>query len=464
MGLDCAVPGLVFDKLNEDLPFLRSLMSTGLYGSLLSTVPPITIPAWMSMVTGMSPGSLGLYGFRHRRKFSYDDVWIANTTEVRHPTIWDRLGEVGKRSVVVGVPPSYPPRSINGKMVGCFITPSTESVYTHPPELKDEIEQVTGGYMTDVEFRTEDRDTLIKDLYEMTRRRTKLVVHLADKQDWDFFMFVEIGIDRVHHAFWKFFDEGSPGYEPGNGYEDVIPDYYRFVDSQVGEVMEVLDDDTMVLVASDHGAKRMMGSVCINQWLQERGYLVLRSQPDKVTTIEKCDVDWSRTTAWAWGGYYARVFLNVEGRERQGTVHTDDYARVRKELAGDIKDMVKPDGSHMGAIAYTPEEMYGKPYRFSLRDYPDLMVFFDDLHWRSAGTVGHPSMYLSENDTGPDDAVHDWLGMLIYNDPRHRTNGRRIGMHRIADVGPTVMRLMGLTVPPTVDGKLIDPIIDTSEV
>jgi predicted AlkP superfamily phosphohydrolase/phosphomutase len=460
MGLDAAPPALIFDRLRGELPNIESLMGSGLYGPLRSTIPPITIPAWLVMMTGRSPGNLGLYGFRHRRDFSYDDMWIANSTAIRASTVWDILGDEGMRSLVVGVPPSYPPRELNGWSVGCFITPTTEGEYTHPASLKPEVERISGGYITDVDFRTEDRDKLLRELYEMTDRRAKVLLSFSETLDWDLLMFVEIGIDRVQHAFWKYFDRDHHLYEPGNPYEDVIPDYYRHVDGIVGELLETLDEDTIVMAASDHGAKGMKGAFCVNQWLEEEGLLSIRSKPEGISKFEACDVDWSSTTAWGWGGYYARVFLNVEGREPEGIIPPDDYERVRNELIARIEAVPDMDGRPMDTYVFKPEQLYGQ----RRGDFPDLMVFFDDLSWRAAGTVGHPTKYLRENDTGPDDAVHDWNGILIYNDPKRPAGGRALEGLRLIDVGPTILKLLGASVPPDLDGKPITEIINNSEV
>ena len=79
IGLDCAAPDLVFKRLKDKLPNLNILMEKGKYGYLLSCDPPITIPAWMVMVTGKTPGELGIYGFRHRKGNSYNEQWIATS-------------------------------------------------------------------------------------------------------------------------------------------------------------------------------------------------------------------------------------------------------------------------------------------------------------------------------------------------------------------------------------------------
>ncbi|NIP35701.1 MAG: nucleotide pyrophosphatase, partial [Thermoplasmata archaeon] len=357
------------------------------------------------------------------------------------------------------VPPSYPPRELNGVSVGCFITPTTEGDYVYPPEEKEVVERVSGGYITDVVFRTEDRDRLLKGLYEMTDRRAKVVRHYADRGDWDFFMFVEIGLDRIHHAFWKYFDTEHHLYEPGNEYEDAIPDYYRHLDAIVGEHLEGLEDDTLVMAVSDHGAKGMRGALCINQWLEREGLLRFKSKPEGVSKFESCEVDWENTTAWGWGGYYARIFINVEGREPRGIVPQSEYERTRDDLISRIEAIPDMDGRPLDNFVFRPEQVY----KVTNGDYPDLMVFLDDLHWRAAGTVGHPDMYLRENDTGPDDAVHDWNGIMIYRDPQ-RQAGRQLEGAKLIDVAPTILKLMGVSVPPDLDGRPINDIVELSEV
>ena len=91
IGLDCASPDLVFKEFKEDLPNLQKLFKKGISGNLRTIVPPITIPAWLSMLTGKRPGKLGLYGFRHRKENSYTDIWIANPRFISEPGIWKLL-------------------------------------------------------------------------------------------------------------------------------------------------------------------------------------------------------------------------------------------------------------------------------------------------------------------------------------------------------------------------------------
>ena len=269
-------------------------------------------------------------------------------------------------------------------------------------------------------------------------------------KDWDFFMFVEIGVDRIQHAFWKFMDSEHHLYQPKNKYENVIRDYYRFLDRKIGNLLTLTNEDTIVLIVSDHGAKRMKGAFCINEWLIKKGYLTLKSQPEGVISLDEAKVDWHNTKAWGWGGYYARVFLNVEGREQWGIIKLKDYEKERKRLGEEIKQIKGPNGEKWKTKVFKPEEIYAD----TKGDPPDLMVYFDDLYWRSAGTIGHNSLFLSENDIGPDDAVHSEYGIFIMYDPHKKGNGK-IKDIDILDVAPTILDSMGMPVPEDITGKII---------
>lgn len=451
IGLDCATPQLVFDQFKDDLPNLSKLMAGGIYGELESTHPPITVPAWSCMMSSRDPGELGFYGFRNRKDYSYDGYSLANSLAVQQPRVWDYLEKQGLRSILLGVPQTYPPRPILGEMVTCFLTPSTQNEYTYPPSLKEEIEKVCGGYILDVEnFRTDDKQAILGQIFEMTRRRFRVAKHLIDCRPWDYFMMVEMGVDRIHHGFWKYFDREHPKYEARNPFENAIREYYRYVDHEVGEILSLLGRDCVVMVVSDHGAKRMVGGICFNEWLMQNGYLRLKEVPSKPTPFSKVEIDWDHTLAWGDGGYYGRLFLNVKGREPQGQIEPRDYEKVRDRLIAEIQAIEDPEGRNIGSVALRPEEIY----RATGRVPPDLIVYFGDLYWRSVGSVGYGSIHTFDNDTGPDDANHAQHGIFIKRAPG-QNGGRHLSGLRIYDVAPTILDLFGIPVPEEMQGKII---------
>lgn len=136
LGLDCAPPQHIFEEYKDEIPNLTKLKENGVWGELESITPPITVPAWMCMMTSKDPGTLGIYGFRNRKDHTYDGLEFATSFKVKEPTVWDILSEAGKDSIVVSVPPSYPPKPLKGVQVGCFLTPSNEAEYTYPQGAK----------------------------------------------------------------------------------------------------------------------------------------------------------------------------------------------------------------------------------------------------------------------------------------------------------------------------------------
>jgi len=476
IGLDCAAPELVFDAWRDQLPNLRRLMENGIYGELMSSIPAITVPAWSSMLSSKDPGVLGFYGFRNRLDYSYDKMTIATGAAMKEKRVWDILGEAGKCVIVVGVPQTYPVRPVNGTLISGFLTPSVEKQYTYPHELRYEIDRVLGGEEYDVDvrqFRTEDKDFLLQQIYAVNEKQFKVMRYLMDNKPWDFFMFVDMGVDRIHHGMWKYHDTTHPKHEPGNKYQHAIRDYYIHLDRQIGALLERVPEETVVLVVSDHGVKAMHGGICVNEWLRREGYLVLRDEVggDGLVPFDKVKVDWGKTQAWGSGGYYARIFINVEGREPQGTVPAAHYEAFRGELAEALRSIPAPDESDIGTRVFKPQEIYHEVHNIP----PDLIVYFGDLSWRSVGSFGHGGVYTSENDTGPDDANHAENGLFILADaggkPRDSKHpgakgggqprgisipqGQRVSARQLIDIAPTILEAFGLPIPPDMQGRAI---------
>ncbi|MFB3738228.1 MAG: alkaline phosphatase family protein [Candidatus Velamenicoccus archaeovorus] len=452
IGLDCVTPQLLFRDLQSEVPNITRFMQSGMWGDLASITPPITVPAWACAMTGKTPGQLGIYGFRNRKDNSYDGLSIVTSEAVKEPAVWDLLGRRGMRSLLIGVPPGYPPKAIDGWRVSCFLTPPSHKGYTYPAELQVEIEEELGGpgeYIFDIpNFREQGMEFVLEQVFKMTERRFRVARRLVKSKPWDFFMMVEMGADRLHHVFWQCFDPRHPLYEPGNRFETAFQDYYRALDEQVGSLIEVLPEDTVTIVMSDHGARPMMGGLCFNDWLIQEGYLTLEEPVTQPTPIAKAPIDWTRTLAWGDGGYYGRCFLNVKGREPNGLIDPERYEEVRDELVAKLEAQPGPDGEPLGTKVFKPEDVYPDVRGVA----PDLIVYFGDLEWRSMGSVGNPSLYTYENDTGPDGANHDRSGVFGLANLPGQPVGRRDGLS-LVDVGPTILSLYGIEAPEGAIGR-----------
>ena len=226
-----------------------------------------------------------------------------------------------------------------------------------------------------------------------------------------------------------------------------------YLDGEIGTLLERLPAETHIMVVSDHGVKKMDGGICINEWLRREGYLTLFDDPPqgRLSSFEKVEVDWANTTVWGDGGYYGRIFFNVAGREPNGVIPADQYESFRDKLAEHIKSIPAPDGAPLNTRAFVPKEVYRQVRGVA----PELLVYFDDLGWRSVGSVGHGDNYTFENDTGPDDANHAENGIYIYTPPQRDLGGQELSATQLMDFAPTVLDLFGLPIPADMQGQVI---------
>ena len=438
LGLDGAIPDLVFDRFVSELPNLRRLMHAGSFGRLESVVPAVTVPAWACAMTGCDPGELGIYGFAKRARHRYGQE-LVDATDVRRTTIWDRAGRAGLPVVVVGVPPGYPPRRVEGCLVSCFLSPGPHRPYTHPRSLADEVTRAVGAYEFDVVgFRRRPKHEVVQAVHTMTQQRFRWFGHLLKTREWNLAILVDMGPDRIQHALLRHLDERHPRYVPDSPLGHAILDYYRALDRHVGQLVAELPPDTAVLVVSDHGARAMQGGVCLNEWLERQGYLVLKEGTPPGPFRPEL-VDWTQTRAWGLGGYAGRVHLNLRGREPQGVVPESERAALCSEIAEGLATITGPDGGPLDTRVMRPEALYrecsGCP--------PDLLVEFGDLDYRSLGVVRTGRLHLSANDGDPDDANHDRQGIFILRADGHPVDTEVHGC-QLLDCHQLIAEVLGL--------------------
>lgn len=456
IGLDCAAPELLFERFSHRLPNISALMQRGRWGSLRSVDPPITVPAWACMTSGMDPGQLGLYGFRNRSGYSYDPLKTASSNDVAPPRLWDLADAAGLTSVALGVPLTWPANPLRGAMVAGFPLPPGTGGLVQPRSLGPKLERWGGGtYIPDAEgFRNTDRALLAELVETMVRRRFAVARGLWRQYRPDFMMLVEMGPDRMHHAFWRYMDHEHRLYEPDSPFALAIEEHYATLDREIGALLKIIPPETLVLIVSDHGARRLEGALCINQWLINRGLLALKQAPGEPVRLSTEMIDWSKTKVWSDGGYYARIFCNVAGREPQGVISPDELDGFLVWLRSELEAMSGPDGGILGNRVIDPKTAYaaleGAP--------PELMLYPGDLAWRAVGTVwpGDGPLFTYENDTGPDDANHAPDGVLVAalaGNGRLSSAGEQVDGARLLEVCPSVCAWLGLDKPERAMGR-----------
>lgn len=449
IGLEGAAPDIVFQ--DERLTTLRSLMEAGTYGRLAGVVPAAPVPGWMCLATGRDPGSLGVYGLRNRADRTYDNAASVDSRSFDAPAMWDQVAQAGGRSILIGVPPAYPPRPVAGLSIAGAVPPDEiDGGLTHPPELAEAVERLVGRYPGDVCDLERAGLPGPRDggILEMSRRQFQVVRHLMAEEPWEYFHFVDNGLDAIQQAFWRECDPEAPGHDPDGPDAGFIRDYYLHLNEELAKVLEVMPEDALILVASVHGARRSAGTFAVNEWLVREGLLKASSPSDLAVGLSRADVDWGATTAWAEGGHRIRIHLNVKGREPEGAVDPADYEAVRDDLKARLEALAGPDGRPMGLRAFRPEEIY----REVRGQAPDLIVDPGEAGWASYGGVGCSAIHLR----GHDGFIGNWSpgpdGIFVLASSQLPAFGEIEGV-RVPDVAPTLLELAGLPPLPDAVGR-----------
>jgi predicted AlkP superfamily phosphohydrolase/phosphomutase len=420
IGLAGATPELLLE--DERLVNLRRLMEAGSYGRLKSVIPPASVPSWICLASGLDPGSLGIYGTRCRIDRSYPGSARIDDRPIEGVAIWDQVAREGGKAVLVGVPPANR-LPLSREFSPTKVTSSSRASDTSRTPLRDEI-------------------------VDTTRKHFAEVRQLLQQVEWNYFQFVETGLDRLQRAFWSDHDPGHALHDPASPYRQVIADYYRLLDDEIGKLLELLSDETMVLVASTYGTQRCDGGFCINEWLMREGLLTLDRIPRAITPLDRLDIDWSKTRAWSEGGDCASLFFNVRGREPAGTVDPSEYGSLRADVKARLEAATDAQGRPLGTLVFEPEQIYKSVQKAA----PDLIVQFGGMSRRAIDSVGHDALHLEPREIEDAGCNAAPRGAFVLAVPGVPGLGPVEGAS-VLDFAPTLLQLGGLERSPDLQGR-----------
>jgi predicted AlkP superfamily phosphohydrolase/phosphomutase len=429
IGLD-GVPYTYIQHLFRagELPNFRTIVDEGQLVQMDTTLPNVSSVAWASFMTGQNPGKHNIYGFVDRQPGSLK-TFIPTARHLHSPALWEILSATGKRVFAMNVPVTYPPRQVNGIVVGCFLSPSVEKAAPNA-EVAQALKRLHYCVDADPLRARQDKASFLPHLDEVFERRIAALRYFWQQEPWDFFMAHIMETDRLHHFFWEEMEQGHATYAPA------FLEFYRRVDQVLGEVRSWLDADTTLVVLSDHGFCTIKQEVYINTWLHEAGYLqYATAQPQGLPDMAASSVAYSLDPG--------RIFLNVKGREPEGRIAPGaEYERVRRELAEALVGMADPaTGEPMVEQVYTREELYHGPYTAAAAD---LVLAMRD-GYDPKGPLGKTSLtFKGQSLVG----MHTTPDALLYIGGV-RYNGRR---PHITDVAPTILDLLEVPVPSNMDG------------
>jgi predicted AlkP superfamily phosphohydrolase/phosphomutase len=441
LGIDGFVPDLVFNKYRKYLPNFSKLMAEGSYADLDSTIPPTSIVAWTSLASGRDPAETGIHSYTSRPKQN-SVPFLTNSKNIKVPLLWDILTKNKKKAIALNIPLTYPAKKINGLMVTDFLTPSFDDQSIYPISLKKTIKKLTGGkdYIFDVAgftgYKKMELDRLIKSVYEMTDMNLQVGKHLFEKEEWDLFFMVLVGSDRLHHMFWKHLDPKHIYYKPDSKYKNVVLDYYKYLDKNLGEWLKSkkIDEKTTIIITSDHGMDRMDCRINLNDWLIKNGYLKLKKESAVIYSLgpkrlNNSDIDWRHSTALASGGYQGRIYLLKKNNKKALT----------KTLISKLQKIKGPQNQKLDTKVFDTSKIYKKQDP----EAPEIIIYFDNLRYGINNDVGNNGLYSMGTTVGIDDAGHAPEGTFIIKSAELKNTGN-LGNINILQIAPTVLKILKL--------------------
>jgi len=507
IGLDGATFKIIDPLLGQGkLPTLRQLIATGSRAVLRSTLPPISPAAWASFSTGKNPGKHGLYDFVKRNPSGYDPTPVMTWDRKAEP-IWSIMGKAGLKVGIVNVPITYPPERVNGFMVSGFPTPPGVDDFTYPKGLLAELRRELPSLAlqrTILLPGNEAAQSVYDDTVEVTRRQTELLTYLMGQKEWDLLMTVYDASDTVGHHFWKYFDPNHPLYDPdwARIHRDKIYNIYEVLDENVQKLLKLADKDTLVIVCSDHGFGPIYYCVCFNSWLIKTGLMQVKSsfgsraryalykrglnndnlfkiasrlkitntdfayQKKSIvssilnkTTLGLQDVDWSRTLAYSFGNF-GPIFLNLKGREPSGIIEPEQYDNVLARVEEEARRLKDPStGKPIFENMIRGRDVYSGHYTDR---GPDLQLYDHEMVYRAQrvfefGTEKLITLHPVYSGN------HDMEGIFIANG-EPILQGKNAGPFDLVDVAPTLLHLLGLSIPQDTDGHVLKEILAPTSV
>ena len=401
------------------LPNLAALFEDGASVPMRSSLPSVSGTAWMSVFTGRDPGGHGIFGFMDCKPDSHE-FYFPNFDHVRAASLWELLAGVGKRSVVLNVPGTYPARAMHGALVAGFVAPQLERA-VYPPSLLPRLQAL--GYRIDLDTQAakETFSRLEEDLFTTFAKRKEAVRLLLD-EDWDLFVAVVTETDRLYHFLWNGMEDGE------QRVVDLFQRFHAELDAFAGWLAESLPDGTELLLLSDHGFTSARVDVFTNAWLVERGYLGFDvEEPRGLGSISAGSTVYSLDPG--------RFYVNRAGGRPRGSVSAGRVGGVVDRLVADLGEFRDPNSGELvyGELIRRDQAYHGPEAARG----PDVILTLKPRYELKGGTRSKKVF------TPPAQGL---AGMHTSDDSHLYVRGRAIreGHVDLHDIAPTIVELLGV--------------------
>lgn len=474
IGLDGATWTLLDLWISQGrLPTFARFINSGIRATLKSTIPSTTCPALPSLFTGVNSGNTGIFSF------TKPNGSPINSTDIKHPTIWNILDMYNYRSCVVDVRMTFPPEKLNGIMICGSPIPTYQSNYTYPEDLESKI----------ISFRDEKLDReiserakepkrhhrdILKMITKRLERRYRIFRQLNQNDNFDFPFFWIGDTDFIQHLCWS--------------YKKVILQFYIYVDKILEDITKTFPKRNIIIL-SDHGFQSPPDHLfLVNTWLHKERYLVRKSGPfyhllSLVQVLSSKYISSSRLRRilrvfrrnhkHACGKEMILDTFNVPGINVEGSsaylatnwgikiVCSENYDSVRDEIIEKLEKLRGPEAQKVIKAVWKKEEIFSGKY---LEIIPDIVFIPTERYHPSPLNLGNNVLFKMKGKLtakhrykdGSERGAHLFAqeGILIAFGPAIK-RGKTLSDVDIVDVAPTILHMIGCRIPENVDGKVL---------
>jgi predicted AlkP superfamily phosphohydrolase/phosphomutase len=462
------------------LPVLQRLINEGASGPLRSTIPTHSYTAWASFMTGKNPGKHGIHAFNRYIPTQTHSSLPADRHSIAGETFFEILSRYGRKVGTAHIPLSFPPAAVDGFWVSGMVIPQG-ATYTYPADLQPALEAHAGACFADRvgwALLENQWDQVFDRTDAITEAQIEGLFYLLDRYDWDVFTYVFVSPDRLQHISMRLLDETHPDYDADltQRYLPRLYKHFEVLDRTLGQLLERIDKDTLLLLISDHGFRSCWTGWSTAAWLREREYLKFRREwyglqrflqaslphlirtPRRRTQLRRLlnkltgGIDWSHTRAYVAAYLEQGIRINLRGREPFGIVLPSEYEALREQLRAEIQALRDPNtGQPLVQEIYLREELFQGP---KLEEAPDLVFNY------AAGVTGSQKLpskghYIAP--TGWKSGEHDLDGILLAYGSQVPA-GQHLEHARLIDIAPTILHLMDVPIPEDMDGNSLSDI------
>jgi predicted AlkP superfamily phosphohydrolase/phosphomutase len=433
VGFDGATWDIISPLISQGaLPTFKALMDRSSWGVMESTMPPMTMPAWISMFSGLTPEQLCLFDFN---KITVGEKTVecrlVNSGDCRGKFLWDLLSQRKMKSLVLNIPGIYPPYPIEGHLIGLDLTPLEKCTY--PPEL----EQVL----------TEKHNlTRIREGQNQLFKGEKAALDIIEKEE-EMVLDVAVSFCRAHAYDVAFVRFGIPDHVSHHSLDDNrMRECHSLMDNLLQQMQEIPCE--YLILVSDHGIKREERVFNISRYLEDMGVLRIgvRDRLGEIvdraldTVRKKFEGDVRRL------GTRKRNFTSVETIYRNKSAALAYSAMPTRFCPLYITDDSKKDTiiKNLNQCEYIK-----KIHEVRCQGGPAALV---ESHYQIATRPGRALVDIQPR------WYHDMKGIFLIQG-KDVKKGHRVNCS-ICDIAPTLLHMLGVPIPDVLTGKVLTEVFE----